>query len=159
VIPASPWYFVALDPLLGPGYTVSEILEKVLGSVTVGLGLVLLLLLFWSLLRRQWLAAAALVALTSAQALFFSDAPWWIVGVAAVILRAIPVFLALRFGVLATVSAFVVITLLCEMPITSDLTSWAGVPAVASFALVAALAVYGFRTATGGRGLNFGLGD
>ena len=136
LVPGTPWFWVALDPLLGLGYTAAEILQKVLASVTVGLGLVLLLLFFWSILRREWLAAAALVLITSTQPLMFSDAPWWIVAPAAIALRAIPVFLALRFGVLATIASFVVSILLCEMPLASDLTSWAGMPAIAVFVVI-----------------------
>ena len=49
--------------------------------------------------------------------------------------------------------------LLCEMPIASDLTSWAAMPTVASFAVVLAIAVYGFRTATAGRAFGLGLSD
>jgi serine/threonine-protein kinase len=157
LIPATPWFWVAFDPLLGPAYTISEMLEKALGSVAVGLGLLLLLLLFWSMLRRVWLAAAAVIVVMSAQAMLFSDAPWWIVLPAALALRAIPVVLVLRVGVLAAISCFVVATLVCEMPIASDLTSWAGVPALATFAVVAAIAAYGFRTATGGRAIGLGI--
>jgi serine/threonine-protein kinase len=159
LVPGTPWFFVGQDPLLGLGYTVSEILEKVLVSVTIGLGLLLLLLLFWRLVRREWLAAAILVLLTASQPLLFSDAPWWIVAPAAIALRAIPVFLALRFGLLAAIASFVAMTLLCEMPIASDLTSWAGVPALAVFATLAAVVAYGVHTATGGRAFALNLGD
>jgi serine/threonine-protein kinase len=159
LMPGGPWIFVTLDPLLGPGYTASEILDKMLVAITVGLGSILLLLLFWSILRREWLAAVAVIVLTSLQAAFFSDAPLWIVVPVALLLRAMPVLLALRYGLLATVVYFAVIVLLCEMPIASDLTSWAGMPAVASFAVVVAIAAYGFHTATGGRAYVFDLGD
>jgi serine/threonine-protein kinase len=155
----APWMFVTMDPLLGPGFTAAEILDKLLLAIIVGLGSILLLLLFWSILRREWLAAAALIVLTSLQSAFFSDTPLWILIPVVLFLRAVPVALALRFGVLATVAYFAVIVLLCEMPIASDLTSWAGMPALASFAVVAAIAAYGFHTATGGRALGFDLGD
>jgi hypothetical protein len=127
--------------------------------VTVGLALLLLLLLFRTILRREWLAAAALTLLTSAQALFFSDAPWWIVAPAAILLRAIPIVLLLRFGLLAGISAFVVITFFAEMPIASDLTSWAGVPAIAAFGVVAALVLYAFGNATRGRAFGLRIAD
>jgi len=52
-----------------------------------------------------------------------------------------------------------VVVLLCEMPIASDLTSWAGMPAVASFAVILAIAGYGFHTATAGRAFGLGLPD
>jgi predicted Ser/Thr protein kinase len=159
LVPATPWFWVELDPLLGMGYTAAEILGKVLASVAVGLGLVLLLLFFWSILRREWLAAAALVLVTAAQPLLFSDAPWWIVAPAAIALRAIPVFLALRFGVLATIASFVVSILLAEMPLAADLTTWAGVPAIAVFVTIGALVLYGVQTATGGRAFGLGLPD
>jgi hypothetical protein len=158
-MPGSPWIFVSMDPLLGPGYTVAEILDKLLLAIIVGLGSILLLLLFWSILRREWLAGAAVIALTSLQAAFFSDSPVWILVPVALVLRALPVVLALRYGVLTTVAYFAVVVLLCEMPIASDLTSWAGMPAAASFAAVLAIVAYGFQTATGGRALGFNLGD
>ena len=158
-MPGAPWIFVSLDPLLGAGFTVSQVLENFLAAISVGLGSILLLLLFWSVLRREWLAGTALVVLTSLQSAFFSDAPVWIVIPVSLVLRSLPVVLALRYGVLATVTYFSVVVLLCEMPIAPDLASWAGVPAVAAFLVVGALALYAFRTATGGRGLSFGLGD
>jgi serine/threonine-protein kinase len=158
-LPATPWFWVPLDPLLGIGFTMSALLEKLIGSVMVALALLLLLLLFRTVLRREWLAAAVLVLLTSTQALFFSEAPWWIVAPGAILLRVIPIVLTIRFGLLACVSSFVVVTMLCEMPIASDLTSWAGLPATAALATVAALTLYAFRIATGGRGLAFELGD
>mgnify|MGYP001488429872 FL=1 len=121
--------------------------------------MLLLLLLARSIFRRDWLAASAFVALTSVQALLVSESPWWIIAPTAVLLRLIPVVLAFRFGVLAVISCFVVVTLLCEMPIASDLTSWAALPGLAVFAVVAGLAAYAFHTATGGRGFAFGLND
>ena len=159
LMPGAPWIFVTMDPLLGTGYTVAQILENLLAAIAVGLGSILLLLLFWSVLRREWLAAAVFVVLTSLQAAFFSDAPVWIVVPVSLALRAIPVVLALRYGVLATVVYFSVVVLLCEMPIAPDLTSWAGMPAAAAFAVVLALAAYGFRTATAGHAFGLGLPD
>jgi hypothetical protein len=121
--------------------------------------MLLVLLLFRTMVRREWLAVAVLALLTSSQALFFGDAPWWIVAPGAILLRVIPMVLTIRYGLLACVSSFVVATMLCEMPIAADLASWAGVPAVASFAAVGLLTLYAFRTATGGRALSFGLAD
>jgi hypothetical protein len=112
-----------------------------------------------SALRREWLAAVAVIALMSVQPMLLTQAPWWIAAPMVFVLRLIPVFLALRFGLLAVISSFAVAVMLCEMPIASDLTSWAGLPALGVFAVVAALAGYGFQTATGGRALSFGLND
>ena len=101
LMPGAPVDLHQPGPSAGTGYTVAQILENLLAAIAVGLGSILLLLLFWSILRREWLAATIFVALTSLQAAFFSDAPIWIVVPVSLALRAIPVVLALRFGVLA----------------------------------------------------------
>ena len=154
--PAAPWWFVGLDPLLGPLMSIGEILDKTVAAVGLGLGLVLLLLLLRTILRREWLAAAILVILLALQPALLANEAWWIVLPVAILIRIVPVLLTLRFGVLATIVCIFVGELLFDMPVNGDFSSWKATPTLMSFAVVIVLAIHGFRSATAGRSL---LGD
>ena len=151
--PSTPWWFVDLDPLLGPMMSIAEILGKTVEAVAFGLGTVLLLLLLRTIVRREWLAAAILVAVLGVQPVFFSSSPWWIVYPVAILIRLVPVALTLRFGVLATIVCLYVGGLLFNVPITGDFSSWKATPTLMAFAVVIVLAIHGFRSATAGRPL------
>jgi len=152
--PAStPWWFVDLDPLLGPTMSIADILGKTVEAVGIGLGVVLLLLLLRTILRREWLAAAILVVVLSIQSLFFAGGPWWIVFPVAILIRLVPVVLTLRFGVLATIVCMFVAGLLLDTPINGDFSSWKATPTLMAFAAVIVLAIHGVRSATAGRPL------
>jgi serine/threonine-protein kinase len=151
--PPAPWWLVDLDPLLGPMMSIAEILGKTVQVVGIGLGVVLLLLLLRTIVRREWLAAAILVAVLSTQAAFFASGPWWTVFPVAILIRLVPVVLTLRFGVLATIVCIYVSELLVDMPINGDFASWKATPTLMAFAVVILLAIHGFRSATAGRPL------
>jgi hypothetical protein len=74
----------------------------------------------------------------------------------AILIRIVPVFLTVRFGVLATIVCIFVGEMLFDMPINGDFSSWKATPTLMSFAVVIGLAIHGFRSATAGRPL---LGD
>ena len=69
----------------------------------------------------------------------------------AILIRIVPVFLTVRFGVLATIVCIFVGELLFDMPINGDFSSWKATPTLMAFATVIVLAIYGFRAATAGR--------
>ena len=151
--PSAPWWFVDLDPLLGPMWSIAEILDKTAAAVGIGLGLVLFLLLLRTIFRREWLAAAILVIVMSIQPVLFAGSAWWIVLPVAILIRLVPVVLTLRFGVLATIVCIYVAELLFDMPINGDFSSWKATPTLMAFAVVIVLAVHGFKSATAGRPL------
>jgi hypothetical protein len=149
--PSAPWWFVDLDPLLGPMTAIAAILDKTVVAVGIGLGVVLALLLLRTILRREWLAAAVLVIVLALQPALLANEAWWLVLPVAILIRTVPVVLTLRFGVLATIVCMFVGEMLFDMPINGDFSSWKATPTLMAFAAVIALAIHGFRCATAGR--------
>jgi hypothetical protein len=102
------------------------------------------------LLRKQWIAAVAAVALLTAISVGSPSMP----GVdipATALFEALEVLVLLRFGVPAIIVAGVVSTYLLDVPITLDFSSWYAGVGVLTLAACALIAWYGFRTALAGR--------
>jgi serine/threonine-protein kinase len=143
-----------LDALLGAGPMLSVALATANECILVALGVLLLYVLLRSVLRRDGLAAPALVAVLLVQgALSVSQASWW---------YALPIMgawtltwilLLLRFGLLAACVGPFVYDILYVFPITADLASWRAGPTLVTLPLVAVLCVVAFRNAVGGTGI------
>jgi hypothetical protein len=58
-----------------------------------------------------------------------------------------------RSGILSFVVAMLVVTVLTQFPLTTDLTAWYGAGTVVAILLPIALALYGFRVALAGKPL------
>jgi serine/threonine-protein kinase len=111
-----------------------------------------ILFLMRVLLRNQWLAAAASVALLTVIAVGSPvvsaiDIP------ATVISELIEVLVLLRFGVPAVIAGGIVSTYLLDTPITFDFSSWYADIGVAAIAGSILIAWYGFRVSLAGRPL------
>jgi hypothetical protein len=104
------------------------------------------------LLRKQWIAAIAFVMIMSFITTFGTSTPWVDYPVAAVEV-AVFAFVLLRFGLLAAMAADGCIQLLEACPPTLDFSSWYLGLALIPPALVALIAVYGFRISLAGRPL------
>ena len=102
------------------------------------------------LLRKQWIAAVAAVALLTAISVGSISAPAIDIPATA-LLEALEVLVLLRFGVPAVIVAGVVSTYLLDVPITLDFSSWYAGVGVLPLAACALIAWYGFRTAMAGR--------
>jgi hypothetical protein len=101
-------------------------------------------------LRKDWLAAAAVVALALALSNTGGDVVE-IIGTSATIVIAIVVLL--RFGVLAVVVAAAAIALLQNFPITLDFSAWYAPTGLIGLGAILVLAIWSFRAALGGRKL------
>jgi serine/threonine-protein kinase len=111
-----------------------------------------LLFLMRVLLRKQWIAAFAAVAILTAMgsaSLAFPaiDIP------ASFILQALEVLILLRFGVPAVITAGVVAGYLLDIPITTDFSSWYAAIGLFPIAVSMLIAFYGFRIALAGKPL------
>jgi hypothetical protein len=123
--------------------------------------ILLVILLFRVLVRRTRVAVGLVFVLfalfTILQAPQFPHT--WPV---ALVLPAIVRVVLIRFGLLATIVAFLFSDHPLWLPVTSDLSSWYAGPSFLSLALMAALAAYGFCLSLAGRSLLAGadiLGD
>jgi hypothetical protein len=122
----------------------------------LGVSALLILLLFKLLFRREWLAAAALVAvLTLVQALgqrgAGDETPVWLEAAQAAVIMSSFTFLLLRFGLLSAVVGVTFLNTVFSFPLVTDFGSWASGPTTA--ALLFATAVVGFAFTASQSGL------
>ena len=126
--------------------------SQLVASVFVGFAFLFVLLLFYILLRRQWLAAVAifLVALIVEVSAFASSGPrlFWITSI---MISLTIVTVVARFGLLATMAAQLCFFLTMAYPVTTDLSIWYAPATVFALAIVLALTVYGFYISLGGQ--------
>lgn len=123
-------------------------------SVLAGFGFLFLLLLLYVLLRREWAAAGALWLLIAVtQVLLFTGGRPWPGVVPIVVTATLVVVTAARLGLLAMIAFQLFFTLSFHIPTTPDLSSWYAQNTVLVVVVIAALAVYGYRTAVAGQPL------
>jgi eukaryotic-like serine/threonine-protein kinase len=142
-----------LDALLGAGPLLSVTLGTANECILVALGVLLLYVLVRSVLRRDALAAPALVAILMVPgALGVGDAAWYALPIMG-LWTLTWILLLLRFGLLAACVGPFVYDILYVFPITANLGSWRAGPTLVALPLLAILCVISFRNAVGGTGL------
>jgi hypothetical protein len=146
---------VAGESLLGMRLAIGLLLYYILFFVFYSLMIFFLLSLVRLLLRKDSLAFVALVLLG---ALASTGGEYKVVDfVAFGLLYASFLFVLKRFGLLVLVVGLVVQNVLLVFPTTTRFSQWYAAPALVGLIAIAALAVYGFRTARAGKPL-FGTG-
>ncbi len=149
---------LSLVSLLGVRFGASRILDDLVRAVFWALAIFFLLFILRLVLRREWLAAAAVVSIfvvleVARSETFLLDAGFFILAYGSV------VFVLVRFGLVAYAIAFFVVQTLTFEPITRHLAAWYAPSGILAIAVVAALAIYGFRTTLQGRTVFKGLLD
>ncbi|HEY7544715.1 MAG TPA: serine/threonine-protein kinase, partial [Blastocatellia bacterium] len=131
------------------------LLSHVLGhSLALGLGYLFLILLFYALLKKQWLAACALWLLQfSISALAFVYSSPWYTWVGVALIATIYAVAAVRYGLLALISVQFFFIMSFHVPLTTDLSSWRGGPTLLSLIALTGLALYGFYISRAGQTL------
>jgi serine/threonine-protein kinase len=121
-------------------------------TIFLGLGFLFLFLLLNIVLRREWLAITVFFLLLTASGLthghtlatgLLFDAAF----------AALLIFVAIRFGLLATISALFFDYLCTAYPFTSDLSAWYAGATLFAAVVAVALAGYGFYTSLAGQPL------
>jgi serine/threonine-protein kinase len=121
-------------------------------AVVAGLLCVFLLLVLRLVLRSPWAAAAVFVFGTSAIFGFAAGTDHFVITFSSSVINlAAFVWLIVRFGLLAAVAQFYVWGLFIFFPVTGDLSAWYAGGGVTALVVLAALTLYGFTTALGGR--------
>jgi serine/threonine-protein kinase len=142
--------FPPLEPLLGPRAELAEMLGQVPGAILTALIFFFMLFVLRLVLRREWIAGIAFVALMAGVATVTTtpavDYPL------AMLAYGVLAFALLRYGLLAaivtaTIDGFI------ELGGVLDFSSWSAGNAVVPFLLVFLLAIYGFQKSLGGRPL------
>ena len=126
--------------------------SHVVMSVFSGFGVLFFLLLLYIILRRQWLAIAAmfLIVLLIELSAFAAAGPrsYWI---ASILITVTVVTVVARFGLLATMAHQLFFFLAIMYPLTTDFSAWYAPSMVFALALVVGIAVYGFYISLGGQ--------
>jgi hypothetical protein len=151
------WVGVAVDPpmgqrldlLLGTRMALAGISSLIVLSFFMGLATLFLLFLLRVLLRREWVAAALFIVITTAFFSRASDSPLtWIVGA---LESGVLYFILIRFGLLALTASYMFANLFYRFPITPQLSAWYSGIGLAGVVLILAFAAYAFHTSLGGR--------
>ncbi len=137
--------------LNGVRYWASSLIEHLDGSVGGALFFFLLLFVLRAVLRKQWLAGLVFV-------LIFVGIRWagqgpWYTPLFLLAIWTTLVVVMLRFGLFATICLVYLIDTPLSALFTADFTAWYGESSWVFVAIVAAAAVWGFRTSLGGRTL------
>ena len=144
--------FPFLNALLGVRHEIAEMPNAVPNALSSSMIFFFMLFLFRVLLRKQWIAATAFVAIISIVAAIGSTAVR-VNTLDSALLPGLLAFVLLRFGLLASIVALTSLGLLSACPPTLDLSAWyIGLVPIPLLA-VAAIAIYGFRTSLAGRPL------
>jgi hypothetical protein len=138
-----------LDAFLSLRYSLGLLALVPMAAAALATGTFLLLVLLRFALRRELLAATALVAvLGTLHGLRFEIPLGWALPVALVTMAGF-MLVALRFGLFAYVVAGTTVDLWMKTPLTTELSSFKGPPTVFVALVVAATAVYAYRRAQG----------
>ncbi len=141
-----------LAGLTGIRQSVSTYFAVVAAGLLNTVSILFLLLLLRVILRKQWVATTALVLLFSAPDILSAtnpaiEGPLWL------LYHSLLVFLLVRFGMLAFLSAGVFSIAAVFQPYTWDLSAWYAGRSLFALSLLAALAVYAYWVSLAGRPL------
>ncbi|PYT96290.1 MAG: hypothetical protein DMG36_00700 [Acidobacteria bacterium] len=139
------------ESLLGVRAALGLLLAYVSGWTLDALGVFFVLFLLRLALRKEWLAAIAVVILFSAPNLG-DEYPIVAFVFSAVIWLSILLVLK-RFGLLVLVTALVMQNVLILFPVTAHLSRWYAASAMTGLTFFAALAFFGFHTSRAGKSI------
>jgi MFS family permease len=152
VFPPTRPVLTRLQALMGFKPALGSLLEGHLSSITLGLGAMFLLLLFFMAVRKEVGAAILLGVIVGVLNVLGNYGPEpnvnWIFGLST---AAIMLFVLLRFGLLAFVMLEFFNQSLSFFPFTPDLNSWNSGVSQLTLLILAGLILYGFFTSLGGR--------
>jgi hypothetical protein len=140
---------LAPNTLTGVAHTLGYIPHFTLIFVLYGLLVFFLFFIARLLVRKDWIAASVIVIL-GAVTNNGADHPYFTLFAAAVVWLTI-IWVLRRFGLVALVVGLVVQNVLIVFPVTSHLSRWYASPGLTGIVAIAALAIYGFRTALAGQ--------
>jgi hypothetical protein len=140
------------DTVLGGRFLGSLMAEWFGLSLMWAMMLAIGLLLTRVILRRQWAAVAALVAIMTVPAALNFDHPSIDITFS-LLLSILKVAILLRIGLVAVLSFFFFRLLSRELMITMDLSAWYSSSTIVGFLVLAAVAGYAFYTSLAGRRL------
>ena len=143
---------VSTESLLGFRHALAQVLLFVLGQTIDSLGIFFMLFVLQRILRRAWIAAIVVAIAGTLLSLGNSNGEYpWISAVFLVILYLSFLLVLKRFGLLTLLVGLVVQQVLLIFPATIHLSRWYAAPSLVGMTAIAALTIYGFRTALAGQ--------
>ena len=131
---------------------VGEALFLVNDALYKGLGILFLIFLARTVLRKQWLAAGA-VTLALAGMIALNEPNRLIGWPVNILFFAVMMMTVMRCGLLSMVLALLTTTFVGYFPLGADLSVWYASEIIFTALVVLAMALYGFRTSLGGQSL------
>jgi serine/threonine-protein kinase len=128
---------------------VGEVLDGIIHSITFPMLILVLFLLLLVLLKRQWLAVAAILVLVGG--LSTAGSAHWYQVPFMMVFMAVMLFALLRLGLVAAVVVEAVFRTILSQPMTTDLGAWWAGGTIGAIVVLALIAGYGFFTSLGGR--------
>ena len=128
-----------------------DLLDKLVHAVLSSLLLLFVLLALLLVLRRRWLAVTALIGLVTLLIHGQLGRDDWLALLPSALFAVLVVLGLTRFGLVALVAGTFVQEVIAETPWTLASGAWYAWQTWASIAILAALLVYGWRSATAGR--------
>jgi eukaryotic-like serine/threonine-protein kinase len=139
-----PWpQDLHLDTFLGVRERMMTALFAQLDAAAVGLGMVVLLVLFRMLVRSEAAAVVGVLLLVALPEALGSDVPVGTALPASLAVMALPVFVMFRFGLLAVIVTLYTSGRLLTSPFSLQFDHWTGAPTAFSLAVVAVLLAWG----------------
>jgi hypothetical protein len=143
---------ISTESLLGVRHALAEVLLYVVGQTIVSLGIFFMLFVLQRILRSTWIAALVVAVVGTLLSLGNNNSEYaWFSAMALVVLYISFLLVLKRFGLLPLVVGLVVQQVLLVFPATIHLARWYAAPSLAGLAAIAALTIYGFRTALAGQ--------
>ena len=143
---------VSTESLLGLRHALAQVLLYVLGQTIDSLGIFFMLFILQRVLRSAWIAAIVVAVAGTLLSLGNDSGEYpWISAVFLVILYLSFLLVLKRFGLLTLVVGLVVQQVLLVFPATIHLSRWYAAPSLVGMTAIAALTIYGFRTALAGQ--------
>ena len=140
------------DYLVGGRTALGAWLGQIASSILGTLEFFFLLLGLKVVLRREWLAAIAFVAIFAVPRGLLDSHPA-IELPTLIVVYSIAVLIVLRFGLIPLAVAIFTVDLALVLPLSSDLTAWFMANSLAALASIIGLAVWGFYHSLGGQPL------
>lgn len=138
----------ATEPLSGIGGQVLHFLFISTEHILYSIAITFLLLLLLTILRKKWLATAALWLVMLALHAEGGPLIFWL---KPLLMATLTTIAAARFGLLALYSFFLFTALCRANPLTSDFSSWYAGSTLFVFVVIMSLAIYGFHTSFAGQ--------
>lgn len=144
-----------VEILMGIRYQAGGILLSIAVFVAVSLVWFFIFFIFRLVLRKEWLAALAMILLFSLHQAFGAHPA--LDTVVDVIYWSLVLVLLIRFGILALMAALCTEQLLHEFPLTPHLSAWYAESTILLIFIILAGAIFGFCTSTKGKPLFGGI--